>query len=337
MWAVNLGRAGSPTWKRYVPFATAVVVASMTGWSQAPANTGQNESLQRGPLCTVLAVVTLLVFGVVNAAAQSAAPADGAPIGSRVDMVQAAEIRGRVLEAGSDSTPVPGADIRLLDAEGRVAAGATSDVAGEFKLQVPRPGHFTVRVSAFGYEASASEELEVEVGDVHHVVVRLVAAPIELDNIRVLASGHVPDEFWDRKDRLAARGIFITPDEIEESYPSLPFILRNAIGVHSDWEGPGQQTIKFTPPAGGPRCDPHVYVNGYRLPDSPPLSEWINIENIVAIEIYRSHSFEPDDYRSRWGCGAVLLWTRPPPDRGSPFVAAALIGVLTFLIQSFAR
>ena len=57
-------------------------------------------------------------------------------------------------------------------------------------------------------------------------------------------------------------------------------------------------------------CRPQVYVNG--IPYTPGLLD-IPIETIAGIEVYRSISQMPVEYRDPSGCGVILVWT----DRGS--------------------
>ncbi len=56
----------------------------------------------------------------------------------------------------SDATGaiIPGAEVQLLAADGTVAATATTDAAGAFRLQPPHSGDYTVSVSLSGFETA---------------------------------------------------------------------------------------------------------------------------------------------------------------------------------------
>ncbi|MDE0259119.1 MAG: carboxypeptidase regulatory-like domain-containing protein [Gammaproteobacteria bacterium] len=93
-------------------------------------------------------------------------------------------VRGRVLEEGA-GTPLPGAMIVLVDAEGTQVGRILTDDLGRFTLRAPRTGTYTLRADRIGYASITSPPLELAAGAAafHDMVVPVQA--IALDNITV--------------------------------------------------------------------------------------------------------------------------------------------------------
>lgn len=93
-------------------------------------------------------------------------------------------VRGRVLEEGT-GTPLPGAMIVLVDAEGTQVGRILTDDLGRFTLRAPRTGAYTLRADRIGYASLTSPPLELAPGAAafHDMVVPVQA--IALDNITV--------------------------------------------------------------------------------------------------------------------------------------------------------
>lgn len=105
--------------------------------------------------------------------------------------VLAQSVSGRVLDARSN-TPVPAATVILIDDEGATAANTRTDDHGRFRLDDVPAGRYRLRIEAFGYAATAGDELELR-GNQAPVRVLVEPAPIETDGITV------------RVERLATR------------------------------------------------------------------------------------------------------------------------------------
>ena len=93
-------------------------------------------------------------------------------------------VRGRVLEEGA-GTPLPGAMIVLVDAEGTQVGRILTDDLGRFTLRAPRDGTYTLRADRIGYASMTSPPIELASGTAafHDMVVPVQA--IALDNITV--------------------------------------------------------------------------------------------------------------------------------------------------------
>lgn len=93
-------------------------------------------------------------------------------------------VRGRVLEEGV-GTPLPGAMIVLVDAEGTQVGRILTDDLGRFTLRAPQTGTYTLRADRIGYASITSPPIELASGTAafHDMVVPVQA--IALDNITV--------------------------------------------------------------------------------------------------------------------------------------------------------
>ena len=93
-------------------------------------------------------------------------------------------VRGRVLEEGV-GTPLPGAMIVLVDAEGTQVGRILTDELGRFTLRAPENGAYTLRADRIGYASMTSPPLDLASGAAafHDMVVPVQA--IALDNITV--------------------------------------------------------------------------------------------------------------------------------------------------------
>lgn len=97
-------------------------------------------------------------------------------------------LTGTVIEAVSGA-PVPGAHVRLLDAQGTERATATTDERGQFRLAVPAPGKYTVGADRIGFRRQDGAPLVVETGAgaLTPMVLTLTQIPVLLDSIRTQA------------------------------------------------------------------------------------------------------------------------------------------------------
>ena len=85
-----------------------------------------------------------------------------APLGAQQEPEQQ-EVRGLVTEDGTGA-PIEGAMILLIDLDGRRVGGVLSASNGRFRVPVPDPGRYVLRVERTGYASMDTELLEVPVG-----------------------------------------------------------------------------------------------------------------------------------------------------------------------------
>lgn len=98
--------------------------------------------------------------------------------------IMAQVIEGRVTDA-SGQTPLPFAQVQLLDVEGQAVVVRSSDADGRFQLKAEREGAYRVRVDLLGYQRLESPLLELQQGQTVVADFELPVDPIELEGLRV--------------------------------------------------------------------------------------------------------------------------------------------------------
>ena len=210
--------------------------------------------------------------------------------------------------------------LRVSDATvSRVKDGrplAISDDSGAYHADGLAPGRaaFVVRRLGFRPETVAVTLLD---GRPTHadfvltaVVVQLAGATIEADSARSFKMMAF------NKRRARGIGVFITRPDIEKRQAaSVSELLRFVPGVTISQRMAGEpQPVRMqrsANPTNQATCVVALYVDGNPYPngsvdDFPPGS-------LEAIEVYRSASEIPADFRTRDSmCGLIALWTRDP-------------------------
>ena len=97
------------------------------------------------------------------------------------------EVRGSVTE-GSTLAPIEGAMVLLLDRGGRRITGVLSGANGRFRVPVPTPGRYFLRVDRIGYGSTDSPMFEVAGGASVQQSVESAVRPVQLAGIDVTAS-----------------------------------------------------------------------------------------------------------------------------------------------------
>ena len=107
-----------------------------------------------------------------------------APAGARAQSPTAQEVRGNILD-GETGASIEGAMVLLFDDAGKRVNGVLSGTSGFFRLFVPAPGRYRVRVERIGYANTDTETFQVEPGAVVQRRILTAVAPVELDQIDV--------------------------------------------------------------------------------------------------------------------------------------------------------
>jgi hypothetical protein len=107
------------------------------------------------------------------------------PIGAAGPWPAQDEIRGRVVDEGTEQ-PVAGGAVLLLDAAGRRVHGVLTDAAGNFVLRVPGPGTYRLRAEMIG-RRSVEREIVIA-GAASFQTLALPVQPIELAGLEVDAA-----------------------------------------------------------------------------------------------------------------------------------------------------
>lgn len=85
----------------------------------------------------------------------------------------------------SDDTPIAGAFIRLIAADGTVVEASFTTPAGTFSLTAPRPGRYHVRMERIGYGDWTSEAWDLAAGRTATLRAAVDANPVSLEQLTV--------------------------------------------------------------------------------------------------------------------------------------------------------
>ncbi|MFO7892463.1 MAG: carboxypeptidase-like regulatory domain-containing protein [Longimicrobiales bacterium] len=230
------------------------------------------------------------------------------------------QVQGRVID-DAEETPVAGATVALEDSTGRVIRRVVVDAQGIFWIWHTEAGAFRLSAKRIGYATVAGQPFRLDSAHVVEVEIRMRPRAVPVEPLRVVARREIerftPDEFYDRMSRLEDRGSFLTRQDIEDSRARLPSLA--VAWVPGTWVEPSGRSA-FTNTVNlasyGKLCSPAVYLNGRELPDWAALDDFVMVDRIEGIEIYRGNSV-PDTYArdpDSWGCGMILVWTKTEHD-----------------------
>ncbi|MDT8369212.1 MAG: carboxypeptidase-like regulatory domain-containing protein [Longimicrobiales bacterium] len=223
----------------------------------------------------------------------------------------ATTIRGRVVNA-DDDRGIEAATVRLLSEEGEILAATHADATGAFTLPPPVPGPVVVTVDALGY-SGRSDRVSYD-GRSMILEIRVARAPIALEGLEV--------EVERRSDYLERTGFYH-----RQRFGFGNFLDVEAMDV-SRILTTGQLLVRMPgtsmTPGGEPyfprhgSCLPMIVVDGLtvRTTTSPSSIDAFRdvaprANEISAIEIYRSSTFAPVEWKSSANnCGMIMIWTK---------------------------
>jgi hypothetical protein len=246
-------------------------------------------------------------------------------------------LTGRVVELGSER-PIVAASIGVFSSDQSIV-WTESDSTGFFRLALPAPGRYSIRVERLGYAKAETETIEVGRMELVEVAISLRVDAVEIEPLVVVTRRTIAPsaEFYRRIEEglRTGSGRFITRDQLDStSTMSVTSLL-----LRVPFIGMGVDTLRRPTPVmlsrGG--CVPTLYLNGapwtagYEALDGMLLPT-----SLEGVEIYRSGSEVPADLL---GCAAIVLWTREgQPGRGGfwRFLVAggAALGVLALFLAT---
>jgi hypothetical protein len=264
--------------------------------------------------------------------------------------VSGQSVVGRIINPGGGT--IAGAVVAFRTESGRLAARVLSDDVGRFSVPSLPTGTLHVIVERLGFRPSESM-LALSEGDTVQLDLILSVEAIPLDPIVVTASQrpfweHLEPpglwEFWERKDYHERLGLgsFLTEDDLKPLAGSNPAQaiadLHPFLQARSHTERSGSMLLR-----GRLGCKPLIWVDGRlvsprrssafdpqgsergqpsfvrRLSPDPigrgedPISDYLSLSQIAAVEVYRGPSSTPGEYRSGLyasDCGAVVIWSK---------------------------
>jgi len=222
-------------------------------------------------------------------------------------------ISGRVLESGS-SRPIDAAVVSLL-ASGRSVLRVESDSVGYFRLPVPRPGWYGLRVERLGYATAGSDSLAVGSRENVEIVIRLGVTAVPLEPLMVVerrTSVGFRTEFQRRLDagRRSGQGWFVTRETLDSAGPVPVTSVLGRQPLLTVQSGADGRAWPVSLSRGG--CAPTLYLNGSRMTFAAgeSLDDFVSTDNLEGIEIYRNRMETPPEFVGIGHCGAIVFWTR---------------------------
>jgi hypothetical protein len=236
-------------------------------------------------------------------------------------------VHGRVVDEGTGEG-VSLARITAMVGDSVGAGPITADQEGRFRLRLPGPGRYHLRVERLGYPVHTTEELRAEAFEEVEVQVAIAPEPIPLAPLEVVARGleRGRDQFARR--RATEDGQFV--DMVHIALMRADRRIRQASDVVRDVEGLRVRA------SGSIRTDlgwgclvvfldhspiPVGYSAGRFSSEWPPrlasitLNEAVDYRTVRGVEVYRTVDEVPEELRRglRWQdvgrCGVVWFWT----------------------------
>jgi hypothetical protein len=240
-------------------------------------------------------------------------------------------VRGKVLDA-TTGAGVPEAAVRALSPEGRDVGHTRTAADGTFRMQLRTPTTVRIEAQRTGYRPALAAALPVALRETLEVEVRLSAAAVAIEPLRVTARVQPPrrrsleiNGFYDRERQ--GIGKYVRREDIENrSNQNLAHVLSRVQGTAILYAGPreyiyfprnGVPTLS-SGRRGAPRnnCLPRLFLDGVRVTYDAmnDINAIVNPEQIEALEVFRGASEIPVQYNDNNSqCGVILIWTRAEP------------------------
>ena len=218
-----------------------------------------------------------------------------------------------------DGVPIAGARVRLFGSE--VVTETNNE--GAFELTGVPAGTQTLMTRAIGF---VPDERAVDLTDRHiPVVVGLLAIRRFLDTVHVKADRSTfmsAVGFEDRKKGGAGR--FFTTKDVERLQPAeISDLLRHAPSLELSTDNAHNVKIRMRGDTGP--CTPAIFLDGKQLVywTLADLNSLVQPDELVGMEVY-TPSMTPAEFRTKVGCGTIVVWTRPPSGSAASADAAAV-------------
>ncbi|HUF68621.1 MAG TPA: carboxypeptidase regulatory-like domain-containing protein [Longimicrobiales bacterium] len=244
-------------------------------------------------------------------------------------------LTGRVVELGSDRAIVA-ASVGIVSG-GQPIVSTESDSTGFFRLVLPQPGRYRIRVERLGYAPAETDSVEVGRTELVEVTISLRVTAVDLAPLMVVTrrAAAPSSEFYRRLDDGLRSGIgwFITRGALDStSAMTVTSLLSRVPLVGMTHDNRGRPTPVMLSRGG---CTPALFLNGapLRFAAGETLDDMFDPGSLEGVEIYRNRMEVPFEIAGAGECGAIGFWTRQgEPSRGSlwRFLVAggAVLGLL---------
>lgn len=231
----------------------------------------------------------------------------------------AQSISGRAIDLASGE-PIVEAEIVLVDAQGHDRISVVTDSVGEFRVPVPIPGTYALRVRHVAYAPFVAKGIVVAMAEDVEVELHLSVGAIPLEPLVVTGRKHADmgklEEFYDRLEhrRRTGFGRFVTRADIEK-HPSAVTtdLLRSVPGVRIQPVGRmGTHNMLLVRGGAVGYCAPSVFLDGVLANQTSysTVDDYILPGMLEGVEVYPSATTAPVEYQRPNNCGVVLFWTR---------------------------
>lgn len=206
-----------------------------------------------------------------------------------------------------DGVPINGARVHVFGS----SIVAVTDNQGEFHLTGVPAGTQTLVTHAIGF---VPDERPVDLTDRNiPVIIGLLTVRRFLDTVHVRADRSALTSavgFEERK--RAGAGRFFTASDVQRLQPhELTDLLRHAPSLEMTSDNQHNVMIRMRGDLGP--CTPAIFLDGKQLVDwqLADLNSLVQPDEIGGMEIY-TPALTPAEFRTRQGCGTILVWTRTP-------------------------
>jgi hypothetical protein len=234
-------------------------------------------------------------------------------------------VAGTVVEDGTDQ-PVAGATIELMDTTGLRRGTVVADTSGAFRILVPQPGWYRLRVSHIAYATTETPTINAEMGTQVELELRMNPTAVALEPLRVVGRSAYNagwlQEYYDRavNTRRSGIGRVFFRDEVERE--NVPYV---------------SSFLFYLQPRAG--CRPTLFVDGLELQDESHLNSMLQPHALEGVELYNNQVLLPHRYANRGYCAIALFWTRRDLEGARPFtwrrllIAGGIVGAILLILQ----
>jgi hypothetical protein len=233
-------------------------------------------------------------------------------------------VQGTLVESGSDA-PIRAAVVTIRGLSGEVVASGETNDDGFFRLTMPAPGRYLLSAQALGYGTIDAAAVDVTLGNLSVLDVRMAADALELEPIVVTAEPrafHLEMQgFYERQK--TGLGVFITPQILEERRPQrVSNLLFGVPGIRvaEPIGGRGGRVVYFRGGEGLSICWPMVYIDRHLVStgglggagaEPTAVDDIVAASDVLAIEAFRGPAEIPPEFNGpNAGCGVIVIWTR---------------------------